>query len=332
MKHVLEKGLNDALECSINGHLDMSEKILRGLDQTDCRVQFNLGWHDLRHGNFRKGCEGLDKGRWVGVFGAPSLNGSMWNGQGLENRVVLLRGEGGLGDQIINARFVKILEDRGAKVIYSCDESLWAFFARNGIQCCSTVTAEKKAIYYDYWAPAMSVAYMLGYDYDTLPGSPYLFSARCLPETDRLRIGIRWGGNVENDIERYRSISPTYFEYLTDYIDADFYSFQRDANIVEGSWKELSPLLKDWADTARWLKSMDVLITSCTSVAHMAAAIGVETWIIIPLLSYYTWAVPGSKSAWHDKVVLFRQTEIDVWESPIAEIVARFNQLEAKAA
>lgn len=325
MNNILADGLEESLEHSINGRLDESEKILRNLDQDDYRVLFNLGWHDLRHGDFRKGFEGLDKGRWINVFGAPPLSGPIWNGQGLENKTILLRGEGGLGDQILNARFVHILENRGAKVIFSCAESLWTLFAQNGIQCCSTIAAEKSAIYYDYWAPAMSVACMMGYDYDTLPGSPFLHSPGCIPKSDKLRVGIRWGGSTANEVEKYRSIDPKHFEDLVANVDADFYSFQRDENIHAGRWTELGSSLVDWKATAQWLVSMDLVITSCTSVGHMAAALGVDTWIIIPLLSYYTWAVPGPRSAWHDKVSLFRQTKMFDWGGPMSEII---HQLE----
>lgn len=313
--------LERALSHSLLGEFDESEALLLSIsNQNDVRVTYNLGWHHLRHGEFRKGFEGLDTGRWIEAFGSPRLTGRMWKDENLNGKTLLFRGEGGIGDQIINARFIRSFQQRGANVIFSCDSGLWGLFAKNGIQCCSTEAAEAAHVYYDYWVPAMSSAYMLGHTYDTLPSDPYLTAPEDILVNGKFRIGLRWGGNVENKIESYRAIDPAYMKGLCRFPGVEYFSFQRDAGIADGPWMDLHTELIDWGETAKWLKSMDLLITSCTSVAHMAAAIGVETWVIVPLLSYYTWALPGDKSPWHDKIKIFRQVEPDNWSAPIAQV------------
>jgi hypothetical protein len=71
---------------------------------------------------------------------------------------------------------------------------------------------------------------------------------------------------------------------------------------------------------------MDLVITSCTSVAHMSAALGVETWVVVPILPYYMWSVPGEKSAWYDSVTLFRQEKYGDWTAPFAKISKRLEE------
>jgi hypothetical protein len=62
------------------------------------------------------------------------------------------------------------------------------------------------------------------------------------------------------------------------------------------------------------------VISSCTSVAHLAGAMGVPTWIIVPVLNYYIWSVPGDKSPYYDSVKLFRQKKFGCWKHPISEL------------
>ncbi len=309
--------LNVALELCQSGEADQAEAILRTMEQ-DPRAQYNLGWHDLRHGDFRKGMEGLDKGRWIGVHGSPSIPGKLWRDEPLNGKTLLLRSEGGLGDQICNFRFAEMFQNRGARVVVSCAPSLAQIFSQHGV---FTVAEEATPfIHYDYWVPAMSAAYMLGFDYGTLPGKPYL-RAQQRPRDDRLRIGLRWGGNVnQKDIEPTRKLPVDQLLAATAHINADLFSFQRDADLVDFPGTDLQDDLKSWEETAEWLSSMDLLVTSCTSVAHLAGALGVETWILAPIMPYYTWAMPGERTAWYESVRLFRQTACGNWGSALHDV------------
>ncbi len=310
--------LDVALSLCKSGKPDEAEAILRTMPN-DARAVYNLGWHDLRHGDFRKGMEGLDQGRWIGCHGSPPIVGPIWRNEPLNGKTILFRCEGGLGDQICNFRFALMFKRMGANVVVSCAESLAGLFSRHGVVCVSDAAIPHT--HYDYWVPAMSAAYVIGFDYDSLPGKPFLRAPK-QPRSDKLRIGLRWGGNVDQkDIEPSRKIPA---HDLIDTVDGgqyELFSFQRDADTIEHfPGTDLRDEMKTWEDTARWLASMDVLITSCTSVAHLSAALGIETWILTPIMPYYTWAVPGERTAWYDAVTLFRQTEIGNWNKPLQQV------------
>jgi hypothetical protein len=68
------------------------------------------------------------------------------------------------------------------------------------------------------------------------------------------------------------------------------------------------------------MDAMDLVITSCTSIAHAAAALGKPTWVIVPILPYYIWALPGNKSPWYDSVTLFRQEVYKEWQQTFAKL------------
>ena len=87
----------------------------------------------------------------------------------------------------------------------------------------------------------------------------------------------------------------------------------------------LETSLADWKSTQKSISECELVITSCTSVAHLAAAIGVETWIVVPVLSYYLWALPGEKSPYYDGVTLFRQEMYGNWEVPFTKIKEKLN-------
>jgi hypothetical protein len=314
--------LDQALECAINGDHDRSEALLRTAPEGDPRVLFNLGWHDMRNGHFKKGFEGINVGRFINVFGSPKIPGPIWKDQPLEGKTLLFRCEGGFGDEIINFRFAQEFKDKGAQVVVAGHPSLLPIFARHGFPCVTTATAEQGGVYYDYWVPAMSAAYVLGHEFETLPGKPYLTAqpATLTKKPNTIKVGLRWSGNPQFEHEQHRRFDPSLMIDLHKNEGITCYSFQKDNDLRDVPFEDLKSELKTWEDTASHLKAMDLVITSCTSVAHMSAALGVETWIVAPILPYYTWAVPGEKTAWYDSVTLFRQTKYGQWDDVFEKI------------
>lgn len=321
--------LDQALAFSIQGRFDEAEHILRSLPQDDLRVRFNLGWFDMTHGRLKQGFDGVNCGRFINVFGSPRLTGQIWKDQNLTNKTLLLRGEGGLGDEIVNFRFAYDFKKLGANVVVSGHPSLVPFFASQGFVCVTTPAVEKGGVYYDYWVPAMSAAYVLDYEFATLPGKPYLQvePATIAKKPGTIKVGLRWAGSPHFEHEQHRKFDPQLMLDLAKIPGITCYSFQKDLDLIPNlPFDDLGPHLKTWNDTAAHLKAMDLVITSCTSVAHMSAALGVETWIVVPILPYYMWAVPGEKSAWYDSVTLFRQEQYGDWSAPFSKISTRLKE------
>lgn len=322
-----------ALQASIEGHPDIAEQLLRKrLEEypDDPRLLFNLGWHNMRHGKLREGFDGLNVGRFINVFGSEPLPGPMPKpGDDLNGKIVLFRGEGGQGDEIMNLRFARDFEAMGARVIVSCTYFLMGFFAKNGFMTVASEAVNHGKVYYDYWVPAMSAAYILGYEYETLSGKPYLDApVRDLYEKPgTLKVGIRWSGNPQFEHEQHRRFDPQPLIDMHATPGTTFYSLQRDDDTREFlPFGDLKDQLQTWEITASVLKSLDLVITSCTSVAHCAAALGVETWIIVPILPYYCWALPGNTTPWYDSVRLFRQKRYGDWSETMAEVRAALEE------
>ena len=120
--------------------------------------------------------------------------------------------------------------------------------------------------------------------------------------------------------EQHRKFDPKYMIDLSKKFEADFYSFQRDEDLYDVNFTDLRNDLQDWQNTADYLNSMDLVITSCTSIAHMAGALGVKTWVVVPVLPYYVWAKISKKTDWYNNVTIYRQKQYGEWSEPFKEI------------
>lgn len=314
--------LDVAIEYNLNGFPDEGEKILRNQSQDDLRVLFNLGWHEMRHGNLKKGFEHLNYGRYINVFGLPPIPGSIWKDEPLENKTILFRCEGGFGDQILNFRFAKRFQELGARVIVSCSWELKELFNNNGFISIDHEGIEN--VHYDYWIPAMSAAYILDMEYNDLDGSQYIYPTnpkKLFCKKNTVKVGIRWSGNPEFENEQHRRFPPELMIDLHNIPNITFYSLQRDENCIDGlPFSDMRSQMNTWDDTANIIADLDLVITSCTSIAHLSAAMGKPTWILTPIMPYYTWVFPGEKSKWYDSVKLFRQEKYGDWNVPFNNI------------
>ncbi|KJV05561.1 hypothetical protein [Methylocucumis oryzae] len=237
----------------------------------------------------------------------------MWSGQDLTGKTVLLNLEGGLGDQICNARFATNLAGLGAKVILSGDASLASTLMQiDGVTAYAESTCAG-GVYHDYYVPSMSAALLLGLEYSDLSGKPYLPCAE-RKRGEVLRVGLRWSGNPQFEHEQHRRFDPELMFSLTRIHGVEFVSLQRDSDVVIPDIIEQLDL-STWDATRQVIESCDLVISSCTSVAHMSAAMGKATWVIVPILPYYLWALPGELSPWYDLVRLFRQTKKGCWKN-----------------
>jgi ADP-heptose:LPS heptosyltransferase len=102
--------------------------------------------------------------------------------------------------------------------------------------------------------------------------------------------------------------------------DVEYVSLQRDEGKEERPEWAQEVCLEDWTDTAAEIAKCDLVISSCTSIAHCSAAMGVPTWVITPVMPYYLWALPGDTSPWYDSVKLFRQEKYGEWNAPFAKL------------
>ena len=293
------------------------------------RAAFNRGWYEMYNGNLLKGEELLFRGRIEKVFGndPPKSPMPMWDGK--SKGTVLLNLEGGLGDQIHGVRYARDIARIAGEVIVACSGALATLFrnVEGVVAVCQTDATF--GIVHDFWAPSMSTIPLLGYEYSDISGKPYINTVAVEPHKGT-RIGLRWQGNPQFEHEQHRIFPPAKLFDALDGVNAEFVSLQRDEGAQYKPYWVKSVPLEHWEQTRAAIASCDLVITSCTSVAHLSGAMGIPTWVVVPVLPYYLWAPPGTTTPWYDSVKLYRQEVFGDWTTPFKQIVADLAHLKKK--
>jgi hypothetical protein len=295
--------------------------------------EYNRGWFLIREGDYQKGCELLESGRWINCYGNPPLrtNAPIFKkGMDIKGKSIIISLEGGLGDEMISVRFAASYKKAGASKVYiACDPALVSLFERvEGVDRV-ILREEPHTVPHDYWIPGFSAGWCIGHTFEDLPSKPYLTAKpesveiwKNAIKTDKIKVGIRWAGSPRFEHQQLRRFPENFITNLSKYSELQLYSLQRDNNLITlpDNVFDLEPLLSSvgWEDTAAVIANLDLVITSCTSVAHLAAAMGKETWVMNPVLPYHTWTygTPDSRTTpYYENVRIFRQEKINVWNT-----------------
>mgnify|MGYP003332409733 CR=1 FL=1 len=291
----------------------------------DCRAAYNRGWYYLRQGQIQKGYQLMDKGRLAGVFGNQHPETQMPEWDGKAKGTILLYLEGGLGDQIHQVRYARSIAERGNKVVVSCTGALVSLL--NEVAGVSAVVQHgaEYGVYHDYWVAGMSAIVPLGFELEDIVGTPYINKPVTI-KGHKKRIGLRWSGSKAFE-EQHNKLFPAELLFsAVNSADYEFISLQRDADTeLCPPWVKQVPL-DSWHETREAIASCDLVISSCTSVSHLAAAMGVETWVVTPIMPYFLYALDGDKTPYYDSMRLFRQETFGEWLEPFVKIAKELKQ------
>jgi len=330
--------LEQAFSLFLLGKRDESEQLLRGMaerfDLTESerdRVLFNLGTYDLYSGRFQEGLRRfLLIGKKLGIWKTVKLPLEFWDGHEAAGRTLVILAEGGYGDEFINVRFMKHLVDLGIRPMWlTSRKDLVPLFNRCGFETiCSLGDAPKDAL----WTYSMSLPVYLNLNKKDLWYGPYLSADKNLvPKFDfisgiQLKVGIRWSGNPEYEHDLHRSVPLNKLHNAFRGIHCQLYSLQRDDGADEvkdyPDVHDLSTHLKTYDDTLAAISKLDIVVTSCTSIAHAAASLGKPVFVLTPLTEYYVWAVENKfKTYWYgDNVTMLKQVEHKDWTEPLENL------------
>lgn len=305
-------------------------------------ARFNLGYLYLRRGDYAQGWACLEARDWYQAL-AQVLPWPRWQGEPLAGRAVLIGLEAGQGDMIQFCRYASQLKAAGARRVgVLCHPPLARLFARlEGVDQVYPLGAELDQDW-DCWTPPLSLPYYFHTRLDSIPAAlPYLHAdpalqahwASHLPaRADGWRVGLVWKGNprFENDAERSLPGLHT-LAALADLPGIQWISLQKGAGEDQAQAADapfavhaLGPQLKDFADTAAVLAQLDLLISVDTASAHLAGALAVPCWVMLP--DYQTdwrWLQQRSDSPWYPGCVrLFRQPQRGDWASVVSALRA----------
>jgi hypothetical protein len=249
----------------------------------------------------------------------------------LKGKTILLHGEAGYGDTLQFCRYAKLVAAMGARVILEVQPPLAPLLSN--LEGTHQVLPKGGTLpAFDYHCPLLSLPLAFKTDLDTIPADiPYINSdaARVAVWRDKLgkktkpRIGLVWSGNPKQKNDHNRSLALAELLPLL-HDEAEWISLQQEVRAADiellaqrTEIRHFGEELKDFADTAALIELMDVVVTVCTSVAHLAGAMGKPTWILLCFNADWRWLLDRSDSPWYPTSRLFRQTSIGNWESVV---------------
>lgn len=262
-----------------------------------------------------------------------------WNGKIAPNQTLVIDANCGAGDEIMHVRFMKHLKELGMRPIWATTrKQLSNIFNHNGFE---SVCVWDNPIYPENacWVYALALPYYLNLKVQDLGREPYL---QPLPEKEHqysylkndkdYKIGLFWNSDSGYEQAHFRSVN---FYELFDSIDKtnrSLYSLQMSDNPVPDNYKnciqEFHSKDREFDDTFSIINQMDLIITSCTSIAHIAAAMGKEVCVFVPIMEYYVWTSSTGKSWWYgDNVHLFKQKKPRDWKQPLQELKEFLNEV-----
>jgi hypothetical protein len=341
-KHEEARVLSDKLEnIGPDKILDPNGKNTQDIWMRHC---FNRGWFLIQDGDYQKGCQYLENGRFLSVYGSPPLrtDAPIYNPEQhtIKGKSIIISLEGGYGDEIIHARFATRFKELGADKVYiAAAPELVSVFSR--IEGVDKVILRNQAstVSHDYWVPGFSAGWVSGATFEDFPSKPYLSPIsdsvevwKSMINSDKIKVGIRWAGNPKFEHQQFRRFPENFITNLAKYPELQIYSLQKDHNLVQlpEGVTDLQHFLISWEDTMAAIANLDIVITSCTAIAHISAAMGKETWVLVPVLPYHTWTYKSPEnrgSPYYDCVRLFRQTQKSKWNDTFQLL---YKELEEK--
>ena len=274
----------------------------------------------------------------------------LWRGESLAGRHLWVYEEQGFGDEILFARFLPMLARQTGRLTVQCKPGLHRLMRSiPGIEWVShkgRMTAAEMTG--DFELPLMSLPARLGVVEPTLLSTlpPFAVPADLMAHWQRAvaaavaarvtrvtygagsarkpRVGFGINGASHRKDNALRSVPPACAEGLTA-LACDFFWIQPAADhansaALDARVIDLTAGLKDFLDTAALLMQLDIVICVDTAVAHLAATLGLETWVLLPRMRDWRWEIDGHGCLWYPRVRTFRVTEQLDWQGLMDQV------------
>jgi tetratricopeptide (TPR) repeat protein len=314
----------------------------------DPAATFESAFLHLTLGNFRRGWPLYEARFRIPALRVPTRTWPMprWDGQdSLEGKTLLVHAEQGLGDTIQFARYVPLLSRYGAEAVFEVMPQLKALMG--------TLPSNPKVVIAgalphkaDFHCPLLSLPLAFGTQLATIPdATPYLSAeparsalwASRLQELRGLRVGIAWQGNV--NVERLiwargRSMPLSALAPLAEIPGVQLVSLQKgpgseqlrevafqDRVIDLGESFDKGP--DAFLDAAAVMQNLDLVITTDTSIAHLAGALARPVWVALNVSADWRWLLERTDSPWYPSMRLFRQPDRSQGWDPVIAALAK---------
>jgi tetratricopeptide (TPR) repeat protein len=329
--------LEETFSYSALNQKDKAEKLLFDLikkplpEEIDRKAYHNLSGHYFRKEDIHTGLHHFLKAGEVEAYKNRELPAfTKWDGTVTQGQTIIIDSQCGAGDEVIHIRFMKHIENLGMKPVWTTTRrDIQELFNYNGFH--TECVWDKPEFPKDaQWVYALALPYYLNLEVKDLGQTPYLkpLSQKeeqysYLQEDNKLKIGVFWDSGSGFEQAHFRSVNASGLFGALSKTNASLYSLQLPDTLPPEGFdvKTFDIPDRNFTDTFSIVSQMDLVITSCTSIAHIAAAQGKEVCVFVPIMEYYIWTSSTGKSWWYgDNVHLFKQKKPRNWDEPIERL------------
>lgn len=289
---------------------------------------FARGWREFEwrwktpQGRAMQEHKGISQPPWLGA-------------EDIAGKTILLHSEKGLGDTLQFCRFAKSVRALGATVLLQVQEALVEVLEQlDGVsQVCADT---RRPPPFDLHCPLLSLPLALNIDLAAIPAGKYLRAPPAsaprwratLAASAKPRIGLVWRGDPDNPIDHTRSLGlAQLLSQLPDryrYVSLQKNLSESEQGIAAAHSRDFSLFQDDlnFDATAALCERLDLVISVDTSIAHLSAALGQKTWILLPFNADCRWLLDRSDSPWYRSATLYRQTRCGDWDGVLTRVAA----------
>lgn len=251
---------------------------------------------------------------------------SVWDGSSLSGKRVLLRCYHGLGDTIQFIRYALLVKEIAREVIVWTQPTLIPLLRGvRGIDRLLPLHDGEPDLEYDVDVELNELPHVFRTALSNIPAAvPYIaVEPGVLPHDGRLRVGLIW---QSGDWDDRRSVPFLEIKRLARVEGVDWYILQRDP--LRAGWDGEFGVIAGGdnpLDDARIMRALDLVVTVDTMTAHLAGALGQQTWTLLHADPDWRWMLERDDSPWYPTMRLFRQSHPGRWDFVIDEIIRALN-------
>lgn len=318
------------------------------LDPFSVGSAYNLALTQLRLGQWRQGWPGYEsRWRFREVHRTPRVfSQPRWQGEDLAGRRILLHAEQGLGDTIQFCRYAALVAARGGLLLLQVQQPVLRLMESLPVVCAGLAQVSllgSPLPDFDVECPLMSLPAVFRTTVESVPwpgaylgADPDLVQqkwAQFPAHSSEMRVGFAWAGNPRYKADQRRSTQLRTLLPLLRAPGCAWISLQKgepaeqlatlpadlisDLRVLDGSSQD-----SDLAETAALVATLDLVVTTDTSIAHLAGAMGKPVWILLPHLADWRWMQDRPTTPWYPTARLFRQQSPGDWPGLLDRVLA----------
>jgi tetratricopeptide (TPR) repeat protein len=254
-----------------------------------------------------------------------------WTGGDIEGKSILVSDASGLGDTLQFSRYLLLLQARGASVSFCGHPRLFRLL-RTLSSTLRLLPEVARSETFDLHCKLLSLPYLFRTTLQSVPNAvPYLHPEPALAVrwaerlgTGGFKVGICWQGNPGRAIDAGRSIPLRAFAPLLQVPGIRLISLQKNfgleqlSSLPAGSVETLGDAFDSgddaFVDSAAVIANLDLVVSSDTSIAHLAGALARPAWIALRAVPEWRWMMTRADSPWYPSLRLFRQSATGDWQ------------------